>query len=165
MKTQTKPIKSTHRHNQIQKLVERGYALHQQVSTLNEELKTIKDLLKVEAIARPTEHVPLIEKGSEGEQWIATAQGCECRIVFPGAKLKTELDPSQPDFLTVKSLAGPHFKALFRKVTSFEPVEKEKFRGQVTNLLTPMAASQLLELCSTPTEPKAVWKERAARQE
>ena len=57
-------------------------------------------------------------------------------------------------------IAGDHFKSLFRKVTLFRPVERKNFRGQVNNLLTPKAARELLELCSSPSEPKAVWKAR-----
>ena len=145
---------------QIPKLVERGFAIHQQLTVLNDEFKKIKERLKDEAVARPAEHLPLLEKGSEGAQWIALGDGCECRIVFPEAKVKADFDPSTSDFLTIRSLAGDHFKSLFRKVTLFRPVEKKAFRGQVNNLLAPNAAGQLLELCSSASEPKAVWKAR-----
>jgi hypothetical protein len=157
----TKNTISTNRKTQIQKHVERGYALHLQIAGLSEEFKSIKELLKAEALTRPQERVPLAN-GSEGDQWIATADRCECRIVFPGKKLKTDFDPAHAEFAAIKSLAGTHFGSLFRRVTHFQPAEKDKFRAEVTRLLSPLEATHLLELCSAPSEPKAVWKERSA---
>ncbi|MCE0498490.1 MAG: hypothetical protein LV481_11150 [Methylacidiphilales bacterium] len=156
--------KTSNRQNQIPQLVERGFAIHQQLTVLNDEFKKIKERLKDEAAARPTEHLPLLEKDSDGTQWIALGHGCECRIVFPEAKIKTDFDPSESDFLTVRSLAGNHFDSLFRKVTLFRPTERRTFRGQVNKLLPPKAAGQLLELCSSASEPKAVWKARPGMQ-
>jgi hypothetical protein len=139
-------------------LVERGFAIHQQLIILNDELKKIKDRIKTEASAYPAEHLPLLEKDSEGSQWIAKGDGCECRIVFPDPKTKTEFDPCTSDFLNIRSLAGDHLKTLFRKFSVYRPVDKKNFRGQVNNLLAPKAAKELLELCSSPSEPKAVFK-------
>ncbi len=152
--------KSSNSKSHIPQLVERGFAIHRQLTLLNEEFKKIKDRLKDEAAARLAEHLPLLEKDSEGTQWIVCADGCECRIVFPDAKTKADFDPCTSDFLTIRSLAGDHFKSLFRKVTLFRPVERKNFRGQVNNLLAPKAAGQILELCTSPSEPKAVWKAR-----
>jgi len=160
VKTKTSKLK-----NPIPSLVERGFALHQQLLILNEEFKQIKDRLKAEAAARPGEHIPLLEKESTGEQWIARGDDCECRIVFPAPQLKTDLDPTQPLFLSVKGLAGDHFGSLYRKVTTYEAREKKSFRGQVANLLKPEEAARLLDLCSAPSEPKAFWKSRAAQKE
>jgi hypothetical protein len=153
--------KTSKRQNPISMLVERGFAIHQQLVALNEEFKKIKERLKEEAAAHPAEHVPLLEKDSEGTQWIALGAGCECRIVFPETKVKTDLDPTGADFLTVRSLAGDHFKSLFRKVTLYRPADKKTFRNQVGNLLAPKAATDLLDLCTSESEPKAVWKARA----
>jgi hypothetical protein len=151
--------------NPIPSLVKRGFALHQQLLLLNEEFKQIKDRLKAEAAARPGEHIPLVDKESTGEQWIARGDDCECRIVFPAPQLKTDLDPTQPLFLSVKGLAGDHFVSLFRKVTTYEARERKSFRGRVTNLLKPEEAAQLLNLCATPCEPKAFWKSRPTQKE
>ncbi len=147
---------------QIPHLVERGFAIHQQLSVLNDEFKKIKERLKDEAAARTAEHLPLLEKDSEGAQWIALGEGCECRIVFPEAKIKTDFDPCESDFLTIRSLAGDHFKSLFRKITVYRPTERKTFRSQVNKLLFTQPAKQLLELCSTPSEAKALWKARPA---
>jgi hypothetical protein len=155
MKTNT-----SKRQSQIPQLVERGFAIHQQLAVLNDEFKKIKERLKDEAAARPAEHLPLLEKDSEGAQWIALGDGCECRIVFPEAKIKTDFDPCESDFLTIMSLAGDQFKSLFRKVTLYRPTERKTFRGQVNKLLASKPAGQLLELCSSASEPKAVWKAR-----
>ncbi len=152
--------KTSNRQSQIPPLVERGFAIHQQLSVLNDEFKKIKERLKDEASAHPAEHLPLLEKDSEGTQWIALGKGCECRIVFPEAKIKPDFDPGESDFLTIRSLAGEHFKSLFRKVTLYRPIERKTFRGQVNTLLAAKTAGQLLELCSAPSEPKAVWKSR-----
>lgn len=152
--------KTSNRQIQIPPLVERGFAIHQQLSVLNDEFKKIKELLKDEAAARPDEHLPLLDKDSEGTQWIALGRGCECRIVFPESKIKADFDPSESEFLTIRSLAGEHFKSLFRKVTLFRPTERKTFRGQVNKLLAPKAARQLLELCSSSSEPKTAWKAR-----
>ena len=157
--TQVK-TKTTQLKNPFKSLVDRGYAIHQQLLLLNEEFKKIKDQLKAEAAARPNEHVPLLDKDSMGDQWVLPGDGCECRIVFPGPQLKTELDPLQPPYLTVKSLTGDHFGTLFRKVTSYEARDKKAFRGQVTNLIGPEFAARVIEACSAPSEPKAIWKAR-----
>ncbi len=148
------------RQNHISTLVERGFAINQQLTVLNEEFKKIKEQLKDEATARPVEHLPLLDKESEGKQWIAMGDGCECRIVFPEAKIKTEFDPCDADFLSIMTLAGNHFKSLFGKVTLYRPKERKTFRGQVNKLLCPKDAKQLLELCSSASDSKAVWKAR-----
>jgi hypothetical protein len=150
--------KSSKTQKHIPKLVERGFAIHQQLTLLNEEFKKIKERLKDDAILYSHEHLPLLEKDSEGKQWVVRAKSCECRIIFPDAKIKTEFDPSESDFLAIRSLAGDRFKSLFRKVTVYRPTDKKTFRGQVNTLLDANTASPMLELCSTPSEPKAVWK-------
>jgi hypothetical protein len=144
--------------NHLTKLVERGFAIHQQLNILNEEFAAIKDQLKTEAAARPGEHIPLSDKTSEGEQWLAKGADCECRIVFPAPKIKTDLDPLQPDFKTIKVLTGDHFHSLFHRVVSYEPADKKTFRDDVNHLLAESAATQLLDLCTSPSEPKAMWK-------
>ena len=158
-------IKKTKRQDSIPSLVERGFAIHQQLALLNDEFKQIKERLKEEAASRPAEHVPLLEKDSEGSQWIALGKGCECRIVFPDAKVKTEFDPKESDFTTIRSLAGDHFNSLFRRVMLYRPTDRKTFRSQVNNLLAPKVAANLLELSTSPTEPKTAWKSRIAGKE
>jgi hypothetical protein len=160
MKTKTSKGK-----NSIPSLVERGFAIHQQLALLNDEFKQIKERLKEEAASRPAEHIPLLEKDSEGSQWIAVGKGCECRIVFPDAKVKTEFDPKESDFPTIRSLAGAHFNSLFHRVMLYRPTDRKTFRNQVNNLLAPNVAADLLELSTSPTEPKAAWKSRIAGKE
>jgi hypothetical protein len=157
MKTNTSQPK-----NHIPQLVERGFAIHQQLSILNEEFKQIKEQLKAKAVASPGERVPLSDKESEGDQWIAKGSGCECRIVFPAPKIKTDLDPLQPDFKTIKLLTGDQFHSLFHRIVSYEPADKATFRDSVSHLLAESAAAQLLDLCTSPSEPKAFWKARPA---
>ena len=48
--------KTSKRQSQIPPLVERGFAIHQQLSVLNDEFKKIKERLKDEAAGRPAEH-------------------------------------------------------------------------------------------------------------
>ncbi len=76
--------------------------------------------MKDEASIYSHEHLPLLEKDSEGKQWIVRGKGCECRIVFPDPKTNAEFDPGESDFLTIRSLAGERFKSLFRKVLGYE---------------------------------------------
>ena len=152
--------KTTRHAGPVTRLVERGFAIHQQLTTLNEEFKKIKEQLKFHAAARPNEFVSLLDKESEGAQWIVFGHGCECRVVFAEPKVKSEFDPTEADFLTIRSLAGDHFKNLFRKVMVYRPADKKGFRSKVSGLLTPKAARQLLELCSSESEPKIVWKAR-----
>lgn len=151
--------------NVIPGLVKKGFALHQQLTVLNEEFKKIKERLKTEASARPAEHLPLLEKDSDGTQWIALATGCECRIIFPDPKVTTEFDPGASDFLAIRSLAGEHFYSLFKKAILFRPVDKKTFRNQVKTLLPVKAAAELLELTTSATEPKATWKARPTKKE
>jgi hypothetical protein len=153
MKTESSPPK-----NHISQLVERGFALHQQISLLNDEFKTIKDELKAQAVASPGERVPLADKNSAGDQWIGRGAGCECHIVFPVPKVRTDLDPLQPEFKTIKLLSGDHFHSLFHRVVSYEPADKKTFRDDVGHLLTESAATQLLNLITSPSEPKAFWR-------
>ena len=156
--------KSSKTQKHLPKLVARGFALYQQLAVLGDEFKKIKEQLKAEALIYSHEHLPLLEQDSEVRQWIVTGKGCECRIIFPDSKIESEFDPGESDFLTVRSLAGNHFKALFRRVTVFRPVDKKTFRTQVHKLLAPDAAVVLLALCSSPSEPKAIWKTRPADQ-
>ncbi|HUB68038.1 MAG TPA: hypothetical protein VL981_11190 [Candidatus Methylacidiphilales bacterium] len=158
MKKQSSPSE-----NNLTQLVERGYAIHQQLNLLNEEFKQIKDRLKTEAIARPAEHVPLEDSESEGDQWIVQAARCECRIVFPGPRLLAEFDPSARGFATMKKLAGNHFDQLFHDVTSVQIIDRDRFRAYAKSLLPAEVCTRLFEMCSTPSEPKALWKARARK--
>ena len=153
MKTNTPLTK-----NQLAKLVERGFALQNHLVILHAEFGGIKDQLKAEALTRPGEHIPLSDKRSEGDQWIAKGKDCDCHIVFPSPKIKTCLDPLEPDFKTIKTLTDGHFHSLFHRVVSYEPQDKKTFRDDVSRLLAESAATQLLDLCTSPSEPKAVWK-------
>lgn len=147
----------------LTQLVERGYAIHQQINLLNEEFKQIKDRLKTEGLARPGEHVPLADNESEGDQWIVQASRCECRIIFPGPRLKSDFDPSSRGFATVKKLAGKHYDQLFREITSVVISDRDRFRAYAKSLLPAETCVRLFDLCSTPSEPKALWKGRARK--
>ena len=147
----------------LAQLVERGYAIHQQLNLLNEEFKQIKDRLKAEGLARPGEHVPLADSESDGDQWIVQASRCECRIIFPGPRLKSEFDPTLRGFATMKNLAGDHYEKLFREVTTVQIIDRDRFRAYGQSLLPAGACTRLFELCSTPSEPKALWKGRAGK--
>lgn len=142
----------------LAKLVEHGFALQNQLVILHTAFASVKEQLKAEALNRPGEHIPLSDKSSEGDQWIATGIDCQCHIVFPAPKIKTDLDPLQPDFKTIKTLAGDHFHSLFHRVVSYEPQDKKTFRDDISRFLAESAATQLLDLCTSPSEPKAVWK-------
>jgi hypothetical protein len=155
-----KKVKTSRGQTELVRLAERGFAVHQQVLVLNEELKQIKDRLKSEAEARPNEHIPLDEKESEGSQWVVTGNGCECRIVFPDARLKSEFDPTKSEFKTLRSLAGEEFDSLFNSVILYRVADKKTFREKVHHLLDSSAAKELLDLATTPSEPKAIWKAR-----
>jgi hypothetical protein len=160
---QTNPVKkskTSQGRTELVRLAERGFALHQQVLVLNEELKQIKDRLKAEAEARPGEHIPLDDKESEGSQWVIVGDGCECRIVFPEARLKSEFDPTKPEFKTIRFLAGDQFDSLFKSVILYRLADKKAFREQVHQLIDSSAASELLDLATIPSEPKALWKAR-----
>ena len=157
--------KTSKRQNSIPILVERGFAIHQQLALLNDEFKKIKERLKEEAAAHPADHVPLLEKDSDGKQWIALGDGCECRIVFPDAKVKTDFDPQESDFPAIRFLAGDHFKSLFSRVMLYRPADRKTFRAQVNRLLAPKVAAELLELSTSSTEPQAVWKARATQKD
>jgi hypothetical protein len=150
--------------NQLSKLVERGFVLQNQLVIFHTEFAGIKDQLKAEAVKRPAEHIPLCDKNSEGDQWIANGRDCECHILFPSPKINADLDPSQPYFKTIKALTGDHFPSLFHRVVSYEPVDKTTFRDDVSRLLADSAATQLLALCTSPVEPKAFWKAPVPRQ-
>jgi hypothetical protein len=161
----TVKTQNTNQKNPLPTLVNRGFAIHQQLLVLNEEFKQIKERLKAEAETRLEEHIPLLDKESLGQQWLVLGDGCECRVVFPADQLKTEFDAVDPLLRKVKNLSGDHFKTLFRRVTTFEARDKKAFRGQVSALLKTKKAGKLLAFCSSPTEPKTLWKARAAGKE
>jgi hypothetical protein len=165
MKTKTSEHQNQTHQNQVTTLVERGYTILLDLIVLNEEFNKIKERLKEEAAARPNEHVPLLEKNSEGSQWIAYGAGSECRIVFPDAKLKTDFNPLESDFLAIRSLAGDHFKSLFRKVTLYRPADRKTFRSLVKDRLAAKTATKLLDLCTSASEAKIQWKARPIREE
>ena len=159
----TNALLISHRKNRLQPLVDRGYAIHRQLVALNEEFKAIKDRLKAEALARPLDRVPLHDPKSEGVQWIVEGKKAECHIVFPNPRLRTDLELEHPTAVAIKSLSGDFFGALFRPVTYIEPIVREKLRENAAEFLPPAAVTQLLDLCTTPSEPKAIWKERGTQ--
>jgi len=154
----------SHRKHKLQPLVDRGYAIHRQLTALNEEFKAIKDRLKAEALSRPLDRVPLTDTKSEGVQWIIEGKKGVCHIVFPNPRIKSDLELDHPNGQAIKSLTGDFFGALFRTSTYIEPVVKEKLREHAREFLPPASVEQLLDLCTAPSEPKAVWKERGTSE-
>jgi hypothetical protein len=138
----------------IPKLVKYGFDLQTRLLVLHTMLAGVEKELKTEASARPAEHISLQEKEGEGTKWIAPGDGCECHVFFPDDKLKWGLDPERSNYLTMRSLAGDHFKSLFREVTLYRPADPETFRDRLRNLLTPEAAAELLDLCVGEFEPQ-----------
>jgi hypothetical protein len=158
MKTNTS--KNPRKQFELTRLAERGFAIHQQLLVLNEEFKQIKDRLKLEAAAQPSEHIPLSDKTSEGSQWLILGHGCECRIVFPDVRVRSEFDPATSHFLQLRSLAGDQFGSLFKEVPLYRVADKKTFRAQIDNLFSPEIAASILELSTEESEPKAIWKAR-----
>ena len=158
----TSPVETRTSKRQLEliRLAERGFALHQQVVSLTEELKQIKDRLKAEAEARPAELIALSNKESEGSQWVLMGKGCECHIIFPDARVNSEFDPATPEFEMLRYVAGDHFNSLFKKVILYRVSDKGAFREQVHQLLDSKTAVQLLDLSTSPSEPKTLWKAR-----
>jgi len=151
--------------NQVTRLVERGYEILVELNLLDQQFKFIEKQLKELAIDRRAEHVPMPEQEGEGTQRIELGAGCQCRILFPAATIKTEFDPQGGDFIPIRLLAGHHFKSLFRQVTRYQPANPKTFRNQVNKLLTPRDAARLLELTTNAAEPQTFWKLRHAEKE
>ena len=165
MKTKTSKRQNQKHHNQLTRLVERGYEILVELNLLDHQFKFIEKQLKEVAIERRAEHLPMPEQDGEGTQWVELGAGCQCRIVFPADTIRTEFDPQRPDFVPIRLLAGEHFKSLFRKVTLYQPADPKTFRKQVNKLLTPRDAARLLELSTSVAEPQTLWKLRHAGKE
>ncbi|MEI9997711.1 MAG: hypothetical protein WDO13_00305 [Verrucomicrobiota bacterium] len=85
--------KTSKRQSQIPPLVERGYAIHQQLSVLNDEFKKIKERLKDEAVARPAEHLPLLERTAREHSGSPWARVANAALFFPRPKSNLILIP------------------------------------------------------------------------
>ncbi len=152
------PKSSTKQIELIRKLVDRGYQLHLQVAALSDELKDIKDKLKAEALAYPKERTQLADPSSEGTQWIAPGTEAGCHIVFPAPRLVQEIAATHRDLATLRNLTQDKFRVLFRETVAYQPNEKSRFRQLIAETLEPGIAGQVLELCTTPSDPRTLWK-------
>ena len=63
----------------------------------------------------------------------------------------------------MKKLAGNHYDQLFREITSVVISDRDRFRAYARSLLPAESCDRLFDLCSTPSEPKALWKARAKK--
>jgi hypothetical protein len=157
--------KQSERQNQITRLVERGYETLVELHLLDRQFNFIEKQLKEVAIEQRAERLPMPELDGEGTQLVALGAGCQCRIAFPADIIKTQFDPQRGDFASIRLLAGEHFKSLFHKITLYQPTNPKTFRKQVTKLLAPRDAAQLLELSTSAVEPQTFWKLHQAGKE
>jgi len=154
----TKHRPSSHQ-NRVFQLVRRGYRLQFQIRQLADQLKPIEDMLRVEALKRPFEHLAPNDPRMDSIEWTARAAGCECRIIFPGPELQKQFPATHPELPTIRRLCGSRFSQLFTESLSVEISDPPTFQQQVAHLFTPDQASQLIRLCSVPVESEVVWNE------
>lgn len=157
---------------QIADDVEAGLRLHGILKYAAESLKTIKERLELDALARPNEHEPLHEVEREGRKWTAPG-GLE--IILTADALKTEierngkehlaimeaiahvvrLDTPGADTATATDLVTMLFERIAQPWNSFVRTESDglKFRQLVNALLREPHATTVID----------AWKSRNAK--
>ncbi len=147
------------RQNRVFQLVRRGYRIHLQIRQLSEQLKPIEDMLRVEALKRPFEHLTPNDPEADSVEWTARAAACECRIIFPGPELQKQFPEYHPELPTIRRICGSRFGQLFTEALQIQIIDPASFRRQVAHLFTPDQAARLIRLCSVPAESMIVWTE------
>jgi hypothetical protein len=138
----------------LQNLVDRAVALHREVSTKSEELKTLKAELVQEAKLHPD---AFAETANGGKRWIATgSDGCIARVNFPAAALVSEIDATSELARECQSVAGMQFRQLFAPVKFYQLAED--FRKKVAALLPSTKAEELTRLCETEAAPRVSFE-------
>ncbi len=155
----SKKHRPSSRQKRILKLVQRGHQLHTQLLQATRELKLIEDMLRVEALNRPFEHVAQTDSKNSGVEWIARGADSECHVLFPGPELLSEFPASYPELSTIRRLCGNRFSQLFTESLSVQIADPARFRERVAHLFTPAQGAELLRLCTVPTASKAIWYE------
>jgi hypothetical protein len=147
------------RQNRVFQLVRRGYRIHLQIHQLSDQLKPIEDMLRVEALKRPFEHLAPNDPKADSVEWTARAAGRECRVIFPGPELQKHFPEYHPELPAIRRICGSRFGQLFTEALQVQIIDPATFRRQVAHLFTPDQAARLIHLCSMPAESMIVWSE------
>ncbi len=143
-----------HLHDHL--LVERGYALHLEITKLTEELQFIQKQLGKRAAACPLSWRPLaFDQG--GKEWVALGRGCEFHLLRPTPPLKSQIEATARQFSKIRELSAGAFSSLFRKITAIQIRHPETFRDQIATLFPQDKADRLIGLCSTHRKNEIIW--------
>jgi hypothetical protein len=139
---------------EIEKLVDDAITLHREIAAKNEQFKSLKATLILEAHAHRDEQV-LTESG--GKRWIAKgSDGSIARVNFPAAALLSEFDGQSDKAKQAQQIAGEKFKQLFTTVKVYQLVEN--FRGQAATMLSKAKAEALTSLLETESAPRVSFE-------
>ena len=139
---------------QLQKLVTEAVALHRQITSQNERLKTLKADLIREARLHPKQVMPTNNGGS---RWTASgADGCIARVNFPAPALLALIDSESEKFDDILTVAGECVDQLFESVYYLRPIAD--FREEASRVLDGRQADKLIDLCQTTSSPRVSFE-------
>lgn len=144
--------------SKLRALIDEAVELDREVTEKSERLKTLKATLVAEAKTRDDERVAVDGAGSKWTK--AGANGCLCRVTFPGAHLKSSIDPESRPGQKIITLAGTLKDRLFRATVVYRPVVT--FRAQARELMGGKA-EKLIRACETESTPHVEFETKVER--
>lgn len=140
--------------NKLRDLIESTVALDRRVAELTDELKARKALLVAEAQSREDEQISV---DGAGTKWVgAGGDGSLCRVVFPGRKLKSTVDPESKPGQKILELAGREKATLF--VPSVVYRLADNFREEAEARLGKGPGGKLIRACESESSPRVEFE-------
>lgn len=157
--------------HQLSALVAEAVSLDRQIAEDEKRLKELKALLIQEAESLPVTKDNTTEAGGSSHTFEGN-DGCIARIVFPGDKLKGEIDLTTKDGakmldivrfheeVRMKVDADIYFDQLFQAKLVYVP--RESFRETVKKLFPPVDGQRIIKLCTGKSTPQVHFETKEA---
>jgi hypothetical protein len=150
--------------------VDRGLVVVAQLKQLKDELKSLEERLKQDALDRPDEHEPLVDEEREGRQFIAVGTELRLPIVITADKLVQSFTAHSKVHTRIEPFACGKLLSFFAPTTTYEAIEDDgkAFRALAVELLGEqaprfIAACRSVDRDGIPkSDVKVEWQQAAA---
>jgi hypothetical protein len=142
----------------LRALVFEAVSLDRKIAAEAEVLKQMKKRLIAEAQSRPEELIRIADGGKSLA--FESHDGCVARVTFPKPTLKANIDGEGLLIEKLRTLACPHFAALFSQAPSYVPTPG--FRESAEKMLGKEDAAALIKLCTSKSTPRVSFETKPA---
>jgi hypothetical protein len=128
--------------------VDRGLAIREEIKKLESELAQIEQRLRDAGLARPQDHVPLVDEDRDGKRWLAKGTQKIVPVIFTADLIIGEFAAGTPRAASIRTAARGKLDDFFKPINKFENRFKDGkiFRNKAA-LVLEAAAPNFITQC------------------